>query len=243
MRSMTATHTLHTLAAALLLTASAAQADSVATVNGSMPNRISMNVSVPKQTQRTTFGEKVNAGLHAAGRSAAAGTSTIVIECGRAACAVIFPDGSGTRADLAALSFSPLPSQRASQLRKASAGASLLGGPLPGGGIVSAALTAVAPVAKGEGAAAANARMSEGAAVATRTRAPGVIDAVDTLPDGNYVLTVVVERATPGLKDVVKTQVRAVQPPRVRIDVGFNVEAGVPTARNDVAKNSIRNIR
>ena len=30
-----------------------------------MPNRISMNVTVPKQTQGATFGEKVNAGLHA----------------------------------------------------------------------------------------------------------------------------------------------------------------------------------
>ena len=30
-------------------------------------NRISMNVTVPKQTQGATFGEKVNAGLHAAG--------------------------------------------------------------------------------------------------------------------------------------------------------------------------------
>jgi hypothetical protein len=36
-------------------------------VDGSMPNRISMNVTVPKQTQGATFGEKVNQGLHAAG--------------------------------------------------------------------------------------------------------------------------------------------------------------------------------
>jgi hypothetical protein len=32
-----------------------------------MPNRISMNVTVPKQTQGATFGEKVNQGLQAAG--------------------------------------------------------------------------------------------------------------------------------------------------------------------------------
>ncbi|NEW79408.1 MAG: carboxypeptidase regulatory-like domain-containing protein [Gelidibacter sp.] len=32
-------------------------------INGGMPNRISMNVTVPKQTQGATFGEKVNAGL------------------------------------------------------------------------------------------------------------------------------------------------------------------------------------
>lgn len=34
---------------------------------GGMPNRISMNVTVPKQTQGATFGEKVNQGLHASG--------------------------------------------------------------------------------------------------------------------------------------------------------------------------------
>lgn len=36
---------------------------SVNNVNNGMPNRISMNVTVPKQTQGATFGEKVNAGL------------------------------------------------------------------------------------------------------------------------------------------------------------------------------------
>jgi YD repeat-containing protein len=40
---------------------------SVNNINGSMPNRISMNVTVPRQTQGATFGEKVNQGLHAAG--------------------------------------------------------------------------------------------------------------------------------------------------------------------------------
>ena len=36
-------------------------------INGGMPNRISMNVTVPKQTQGATFGEKVNQGLQSAG--------------------------------------------------------------------------------------------------------------------------------------------------------------------------------
>ncbi len=36
-------------------------------IDSKMPNRISMNVTVPKQTQGATFGEKVNQGLHAAG--------------------------------------------------------------------------------------------------------------------------------------------------------------------------------
>ena len=35
-------------------------------INDGMPNRISMNVTVPKQTQGATFGEKVNAGLQRA---------------------------------------------------------------------------------------------------------------------------------------------------------------------------------
>jgi hypothetical protein len=45
-------------------------------ING-MPNRISMNVTVPKQTQGATFGEKVNAGLHAAGGALAQGASLV----------------------------------------------------------------------------------------------------------------------------------------------------------------------
>jgi YD repeat-containing protein len=42
-------------------------------INNGMPNRISMNVTVPKQTQGATFGEKVNAGLQAAGSALASG--------------------------------------------------------------------------------------------------------------------------------------------------------------------------
>ncbi|TCD00893.1 hypothetical protein [Pedobacter psychroterrae] len=38
-------------------------------------NRISMNVTVGKQTQGATFGEKVNAGLHAAESAVAQGSS------------------------------------------------------------------------------------------------------------------------------------------------------------------------
>ena len=46
-------------------------------INAGMPNRISMNVTVPKQTQGATFGEKVNAGLHAAGSALSQGASLI----------------------------------------------------------------------------------------------------------------------------------------------------------------------
>ncbi len=41
--------------------------------DGGMPNRISTNVTVPKQTQGTTFGEKVNQGMQAAGSHIIAG--------------------------------------------------------------------------------------------------------------------------------------------------------------------------
>ena len=44
-------------------------------IAGDMPNRISMSVTVPKQTQGATFGEKVNAGLHAAGGALAQGAA------------------------------------------------------------------------------------------------------------------------------------------------------------------------
>jgi hypothetical protein len=46
---------------------------SINQINGGMPNRISMNVTVPKQTQGATFGEKVNQGLHAAGSALSQG--------------------------------------------------------------------------------------------------------------------------------------------------------------------------
>lgn len=48
-------------------------------IDGSMPNRISMNVTVPKQTQGATFGEKVNAGLQSAGSVLAQGTKLVSI--------------------------------------------------------------------------------------------------------------------------------------------------------------------
>ncbi len=42
-------------------------------IDGGMPNRISMNVTTPKQTQGATFGEKVNQGLQSAGSHIVAG--------------------------------------------------------------------------------------------------------------------------------------------------------------------------
>ena len=55
--------------------AAAASYAKTADPNAGRPNRISMKVTVPKQTQGATFGEKVNAGLHAAGSALGQGAA------------------------------------------------------------------------------------------------------------------------------------------------------------------------
>jgi hypothetical protein len=52
---------------------------SINNINSDMPNRISMNVTVPKQTQGATFGEKVNQGLQAAGSAIVLRNSGVTI--------------------------------------------------------------------------------------------------------------------------------------------------------------------
>ena len=56
-------------------------------------------------------------------------------------------------------------------------------------------------------------------------------------------LTLVVQKASSGLKDTLKTQVRTRAPQRVQIVLAFSVEAGVLKAMHDVALNAIRNLR
>ena len=250
------------LAAALtaLLAFGGTQASGINGINGGMPSRISMNVTVPKQTQGATFGEKVNAGLHAAGSAVAQGASrSIVIECGQVACVVAVPEGDGYRADLQRRRVEVLKSNKAGDpdanaTREISQGASLVGGALPGAGIVSAAVSSVGNLAGGGGGAAAASYAATGRtagrgmeALASTSATPGVIDVIDPLADGDYTLTLVVdkvvEKATSGLKDTLKTQVRTMAPQRVEIVLGFSVEAGVLKTRHDTAKNSIANIR
>lgn len=245
MRAMKTTLLASGLAALLAL--GGTHASGINGINGGMPNRISMNVTVPKQTQGATFGEKVNAGLHAAGR-AAGSTEVLIVECGEAVCAVAFPGGDGFRADLQAMTLAPLDAGQAAGLRKGAVaqGASLLGGALPGGGIVSAAVSSVSSLAGGgSGAAAASyARTGEAAnALPSRSDKPGVVDVLEPLADGNYQLTLVVQKATSGLKDTLKTQVRSRAPQQVQIVLAFSVEAGVLKARHDIALNAIRNLR
>ena len=239
-----------------LLASGPTQASGINGINGGMPNRISMNVTVPKQTQGATFGEKVNAGLQAAGSAVAQGaSSSIVIECGQAACVVTLPGGDGYRADLQRRRVEVLKSNKtgdpdANAARAIGQGASLLGAALPGGSIVSAAVSSVGKLAGGGGGAAAasyakTGRASEGGkeGLATANVAPGVVDVLDPLTDGDYILTLVVEKATSGLKNTLKTQVRTAAPQRVQIVVAFSVQAGVLKTKHDTAKNSVSNIR
>ena len=242
------------LALALLGCCNPLLASNINGINGGMPNRISMNVTVPKQTQGATFGEKVNAGLHAAGSALAQGASSIVIECGQDACAVTFPDGRGYRADTTRMTLQPLTKGQSEALRKGGAplaqGASLLGGALPGGAILSAAVSSVGSLAGGAGGGAATAsyaatgRMSpQETPLRASTGPQGEVDVLDALVDGDYVVTVVVAKAHSGLKDTLKTQVRAAVTQQVRIEVGFSVEAGVLKTKHNTAKSSVRNNR
>jgi len=103
---------------------------SINNINNGMPNRISMNVTVPKQTQGATFGEKVNAGLHSAGGAY-----------------VIFPNKQAFL-----VNQNKVTEMTSSEVAKVNAGlhaaggalaqgASLVGGALPGGAVISAAVS------------------------------------------------------------------------------------------------------
>lgn len=154
---------------------------SVNNINGGMPNRISMNVTVSKQTQGATFGEKVNAGLHAAGGAY-----------------IIFPNKQAflaTRNKVSEMTSSEVAKVNAGLHAAGSAvsqGASLVGGALPGGAIISAA------VSKVDG----GSPLWEIKNVSDGFLLPAY------LAEGEYILTVTIEKANSGLKDTLKTQVK-----------------------------------
>lgn len=225
----------------LLTDATAAIASGINSINNGMPNRISMNVTVPKQTQGATFGEKVNAGLQAAGGALANGAS-LIIECGASACVVALPDGSGYRAALDSMTLAPLDAAQGLSLRKATSGASLLGGALPGGSILSAAVSSVGNLAGGGAAAAsyaATGRSAAPGALASSTRADGSIDVTEPLTAGDYALTLVVAKANSGIEDTLQTQVRTAAPARIRMRLIFSAADGALRARHDSGENSI----
>lgn len=228
----------------MLSLAATAMASGINGINNGMPNRISMNVTVPKQTQGTTFGEKVQSGLQAAGSVVASGVS-LIIECGASACAVALPDGSGYRAELESMTLGPLDAVQGLSLRKAASGASLVGGALPGGSILSAAVSSVSSLGgkKGGGAAAAayaaTGRSAAPRELASRVRDDGGIDITEPLVEGDYALNLVVQKATSGLKDTLKTQARMAAPARIRMRLVFSAADGTLRARHDSAENSI----
>jgi hypothetical protein len=233
----------------LLLTyATVAIASGINGINNGMPNRISMNVTVPKQTQGATFGEKVNQGLQTAGGALASGAA-LIIECGAAACVVALPDGSGYRAALDTLTLAPLDTAQGQVARKAPAGAAMLGGALPGGAIVSAAVSSVSSLAGGSGGGAAAAsyaatgRSAAPRALASSTRADGSIDVTEPLVAGDYALTLVVAKANNGIKDTLQTQVRTAAPVRIRMRLIFSAADGALRARHGSGDNSIAEVK
>lgn len=104
---------------------------SVNNINGGMPNRISMNVTVPKQTQGATFGEKVQSGFVDGN------------------CVVVFPNKQTFQVNSAGNKVTLLSSSETSKVNAGlhsaggaiAQGASLLGGALPGGAVISAAVS------------------------------------------------------------------------------------------------------
>lgn len=206
-------------------------------INNGMPNRISMNVTVAKQTQGATFGEKINAGK----------INVTLVERG---CVVLFSSDEGYRINTTDKTIKELSKSESvafgekvnAGLHAAggalSQGASLLGGVLPGGSIISASVSSVGSLAGGGAAAASYAATGRIGKPDSEKNVLKIQDneneAVLDLADGEYELAfVIVEKATSGLKDTLKTQVR----------MGFTVEKGILKTKHDTAKNSVGNIR
>ncbi|MES2240138.1 MAG: hypothetical protein V4497_07745 [Bacteroidota bacterium] len=200
--------------------------------NNGMPNRISMNVTIGKQTQGATFGEKVNAGK-------------INVTLTKEGCVVLFSSAAGYKVDIASNSIVELSQneirtfgEKVNQGLHAaggalSQGASLLGGALPGGSVISAAVSSVGNLAGGAGGGAAAASYAKMATKEFKIQDDDS-DTVMELPDGEFELAFVIsQKASSGLKDTLKTQVR----------IGFSVEKGILKTKHDTAKNSVGNIR
>ena len=220
-------------------------ATSINNINAGMPNRISMNVTVPKQTQGATFGEKVNAGK----------ITVVLVKDG---CVILFPSNTGYKINIFDKSIKELSPNRISMnvtvpkqtqgatfgekvnqgLHSAGGalaqGASLLGGSLPGGAIISAAVSSVGNLAGGAGGGAAAASYAATGKQIWITGLEHESDSILDLSEGDFELVIVIARKMPsGLKDTLKTQVR----------IGFTIENGVLKTKHDTAKNSVSNIR
>ena len=202
-------------------------------INNNMPNRISMNLTVGKQTQGATFGEKVNAGR----------INVSLVEGG---CIILFPD-NGFRVNTkektmtvlsktAHTSFGEKVQQGLHAAGGALAsGASLLGGALPGGAIISAAVSSVGNLAGGAGGGAAAASYAK-TTIKKKIWDSGKDDDCDglkNLPDGEYELEFVIEEKTSTKSKKEQTQVI----------IEFSSISNVLKTKHDTAKNSVGNIR
>ena len=181
---------------------------SINNINNGMPNRISMNVTVPKQTQGATFGEKVNTGLHSAGGSY-----------------VIFPNKQAflvNQNKVTEMTSSEVAKVNAGLHATGSAlaqGASLVGGALPGGAVISAAVSSY----------------GNGKVIWQVRDAGNEFKMPSNLSDGEYELALTMDGIS---KDAAKVQVY----------FGLQVEGGTykvvaANTKHDTAKNSIGNIR
>ena len=200
-------------------------------VNSGMPNRISMNVTVAKQSQGATFGEKVNAGA-------------INVSLTEGGCVVLFGSSDGFKIStinktITALSPSEILAfgEKVNQGLHAAGsalgqGSSLLGGSVPGGSIISAAVSSVGNLAGGGSGAAAASYAKNSKQVYSIQNEASVTELA--LADGEYDLVfIILEKGTSGLKDTLKTQVR----------MGFDINNGLLKSKHDTAKNSVGNIR
>ena len=201
-------------------------------INGGMPNRISMNVTIARQTQGATFGEKVNAGK-------------INVALIKGGCVVLFPSNAGYKVNTVDNTITELTQNEGKTFGEKvnqglhtaggalAQGASLLGGALPGGAIISAAVSSVGNLAGGAGGGAAAASYAKNKEMVWKVEDKDAETNLE-LSDGEFELVfVIVEKATSGLKDTLKTQVR----------IGFTIENGILKTKHDTVKNSVGNIR
>jgi hypothetical protein len=202
-----------------------------------MPNRISMNVTVAKQTQGATFGERI------------VSAGTIHISLTDEGCAVFMPDNTTvlintrkqTATEISESESNLLKDKLRTRQALIDSKSADLKGSIPGGSIVSAAVSSVSALAgSGGGAAAASYAATGRMASPDNNKLPIAeipdddCDGLVQVPDGDYEISFkVVEKATSGLKDTLKTQVR----------IGFAVQGNVLKTKHDTAKNSISNVR
>ena len=206
-------------------------------ISNSMPNRISMNVTVARQTQGATFGE----------RAASTASGTIHISLTDEGCVVFMPDNTTIRINTRTQTASEVNPKEAILLKNELTARDVLWekspnsavANLPGGSIISAAVSSVSALAGSGGGAA-----SASYAATGRTAASGQqlivrlpdndCDDMIMLSDGEYEISfIVVEKATSGLKDTLKTQVR----------IGFTQQGNTLKTKHDTVKNSINNVR